>query len=197
MKDKVMGRKVLAMKKVLLTSSGFENIRILKVFVDLLENKGMSEVRALFIPTAAVDSEAIAVLPKCMNDLLYAGIPADRITVFDLHCSMTQEELCQYDVIYFTGGDPRYLLQRINDTGFNKVIPGYLDQGGVYVGVSAGSWVATKNLPNGLGLVNCTLDVHMQVGTKNGPVDLSQCPHVQLTSNNMLVLKGDKCSIVE
>ncbi len=34
----------------------------------------MSEVKALFIPTAAIDAGAIEVLPKCMIDLLKCGI---------------------------------------------------------------------------------------------------------------------------
>ena len=36
--------------------------------------KDVSDVKALFIPTAAIDAGAIEVLPKCMNDLLKCGI---------------------------------------------------------------------------------------------------------------------------
>jgi hypothetical protein len=37
---------------------------------------------------------------------------------------------------------------------------------GVYIGVSAGSWTATNNLPDSLGYINRTLSVHAEVGIK-------------------------------
>lgn len=184
------------MRKVLLTSSGFENKRIMEVFHSLFEREP-SQLKALFVPTAANDVDAIAVLPKCMNDLLNAGIPEGNITVFDLHRNMPIEELSQYDVVYFTGGSPHYLLQRINDTGFNKSLEQFVKNGGVYVGVSAGSWIATNNLPNNLGYINCTLSVHMKVGTKNGPIDTSVNPHIDLTANNVLLIKGNDYFVIE
>lgn len=59
--------------RVLLTSAGLETEEIKEQFMEMLE-KDMSEVKALFIPTAAIDAGAIKVLPKCMNDLLKCGI---------------------------------------------------------------------------------------------------------------------------
>jgi len=184
------------MRKILLTSSGFENKRIMELFHNLLE-KEPSLIKALFIPTAANDADAIAVLPKCMNDLLVAGIPEKNITVFDLHRNMTAEELCEYDVVYFTGGSPHYLLQRINDTGFNNSLKRFVDKGGVYVGVSAGSWIATNNLPNSLGYINCTLSVHTKVGTKSGFIDITNNPHIDLTGNNVILILGNDYQVME
>ena len=37
-----------------------------------------ADTKALFIPTAAIDAEAIEVLPKCMNDLLKCGILKEK-----------------------------------------------------------------------------------------------------------------------
>ncbi len=183
-------------RKILLTSSGFENKRIMEFFHKLVD-KEPGKIKALFIPTAAIDADAIAVLPKCMNDLLSAGIPAENITVFDLHGNMPYEELRAYDVVYFTGGNPRYLLQRVNDTGFNVSLEEFIDHGGVYVGVSAGSVIATQNLPGNLGYINCTLAVHRQIGTKGGKIDTSQCPHIELTGNNVILVVGDDYQVVE
>ena len=108
----------IAMRKILLTSSGFETERIMALFLGLFEKKP-KKLKALFIPTAAIDAGAIEVLPKCMHDLLRAGIPQENVTVFDLHRDMPYDELRQYDLAYFTGGSPQYLLERINATGFN------------------------------------------------------------------------------
>ncbi|MDR2932123.1 MAG: Type 1 glutamine amidotransferase-like domain-containing protein [Oscillospiraceae bacterium] len=185
------------MKKILLTSSGFETEQILKAFLGLFE-KAPSDIKALFVPTAAnaPDSDGIGVLPKCMNDLLKSGIPRKNISIFDLHCNMSFEELKAYDVIYFTGGSPQYLIQRINDTEFNVSLHQYIDNGGVYVGVSAGSLVATNDVPQSLGLVNCTLGVHMPVGTESGEIDTSENPHINLSAENALLITNKKVEVI-
>ena len=183
------------MRKILLTSAGLQTDRLMEVFHGLFDKKP-EEIKALFIPTAANFPDAIAVLPGCMNDLLNAGIPKENICVFDLHRNMEINELKQYDVIYFTGGSPQYLLERINNTGFNKSISEYVDNGGVYIGVSAGSMVATNNLPDNLNFINCTLDVHMPNGTKSGVIITDSNPHVDLTDDNAILILGNKCEII-
>lgn len=77
--------------RVLLTSTGLETEEIKEYFADML-GKEPSSVRALFIPTAAIDADAIEVLPKCMNDLLKCGIQKEHITVYDLHTGMDCNE---------------------------------------------------------------------------------------------------------
>lgn len=89
--------------RVLLTSAGLETEEIKDFFVKLTD-KDMSLVRALFIPVAAIDEDAVAVLPKCMNDLLKCGILNENITVYDLHRGMEIGELMGYDVVYLCGG---------------------------------------------------------------------------------------------
>ena len=90
------------MKKILLTSAGFENPNIQRCFLELL-GKPPAEARALFIPTAAIDEDAKAVLPKCRGDLLGAGILPEHITDFDLDRPMDPDELSAYDAVYFCG----------------------------------------------------------------------------------------------
>lgn len=89
--------------RVLLTSTGLETEEIKECFVEMADRE-MSLMKALFIPTAAIDAGAIEVLPKCMNDLLKCGIPAENIRVYDLHAGMEIEELQQYDVVYLCAG---------------------------------------------------------------------------------------------
>ena len=95
--------------RVLLTSAGLETEEIKAYFTDMI-GKDMLSVKALFIPTAAIDADAIAVLPKCMNDLLKCGIQNKNIKVYDLHIGMELDELQQFDVVYLCGGNTTYLL---------------------------------------------------------------------------------------
>jgi len=184
------------MKRVLLTSSGLENKRVEERFLALL-GKAPAQTQALFLPTAATDAGAISVLPKCMNDLLNLGVPAENVTVFDLHRALSYRELCAFDLIYVTGGDPAYLLDRINDSGFRAPLQQYVTERGVYLGVSAGSVVAVNNMEGNLGYVNCTLGVHCRVGTRNGVVDTTSNPHIDLTGNNALLVCGDVAEVIE
>lgn len=184
------------MKKLLLTSAGFENENLRQIFLQLVGKKP-EDIRALWIPTAATDDDARAVLPKCMGDLALSGIPYRNITTYDLYRPMELEELRRYDTVYFCGGDPYYLLNRIRAVGFDVPLRTFVEEGGVYVGASAGSWIAVRNLPNPLAYVNCSLDCHLEEGDPAGPVDLADCPFLRLTNRQAVLVHGDACSIVE
>lgn len=174
--------------RVLLTSAGLETEELQDVFLRMA-GKEPSAIRALFIPTAAIDADAVGVLPKCMNDLLKCGIPSENITVFDLHCSMESNTLLQYDVVYFCGGSTRYLLNRIRDTGFDQTLNEYIRSNGLVLGVSAGSLIFAENLPDNLGLFPARLDVHQETGTVPGiltpPIDGT----IRLTNSGAIIIR--------
>lgn len=174
--------------RVLLTSAGLETEEIKEYFVKMT-GKNMADVKALFIPTAAIDAEAIEVLPKCMNDLLKCGIPNKNIRVFDLHAGMEPAELQKYDVVYLCGGNTAYLLERINATGFNVTLMEYIRANGMVIGVSAGSILFCNNLADNLGLLNTKLDVHCPDGETRGKVEYPIKDNVRLTNTCALVIR--------
>ncbi len=183
--------------KVMLTSAGLETESLKNFFVKLIR-KDMMCVKALFIPTAAVDADAIAVLPKCMNDLLKCGIPVKNITVCDLHAGMTYDEIIQYDVVYICGGRTEYLLQRINETGFNKTLMAYINADKLVIGVSAGSVIFAGNLTNNLGLIDTKLDVHCPDGEQKGKTTFPLKANIRLTNiQAMLIYDTEDAEIIE
>lgn len=175
--------------RVLLTSAGLETEEIKECFM-ALAGKEMSLMKALFIPTAAIDPDAIGVLPKCMNDLLKCGIPDKNIDVYDLHTGMELERLRQYDAVYLCGGNTRYLLERINATGFHKSLLAYINGNGLVIGVSAGSLIFSNNLEDNLGLLDTKLDVHCTTGEKRGKLTYPLKNNVKLTNTCALVIRG-------
>lgn len=175
--------------RVLLTSAGLETEKIKEYFIKMSE-KDMLDVKALFIPTAAIDPGAIAVLPKCMNDLLKCGIQDKNIRVFDLHIGMNLDELMNYDVVYICGGDTSYLLERINNTGFGMTLMEYIKANGMVIGVSAGSLIFADNLPDNLGLIETKLDVHCPEGETIGKVEYSSKKNLKLTNTSALAVWG-------
>ena len=184
------------MKKIILTANGFENRNIGKVFLKLV-NKEPSQIKVVFVPTAAINSDAIEVLPKCMHDLLDFNIPAENIHVYDLHYKMEYDELSKYDAIYFCGGSTSYLLERINKTGFCTPLKEFINNGGVYVGVSAGSMISSKNLPENLEYLNCKLDVHGNEGINIGKFDPNKYSHIKLPDLRAIIIQDNEYEIIE
>lgn len=184
--------------RVMLTSCGLETKQLEQAFLTML-GKAPKQARVLFVPTAAIDAGAVMVLGKCMNDMLKVGIPENQITVFDLHCTMAMAELSQYDVVYLCGGRTQYLLDRMNDTGFNHVLMQYIADGGMVIGVSAGSLIFTNNLAGNLGLLDTTLSVHSSHGAAPGKLTSPLAPEIRLSNTGAILVRDipDNCELVD
>lgn len=177
--------------RVMLTSCGIETRMIKKHFLRML-GKIPSEIKVLFIPTAANDADAISVLPECMNDLLKCGILKENIQVFDLHRNMQIEELQSFDVVYLCGGSTSYLLERINKTGFRDTLLSYIQNDGFVIGVSAGSLIFANNLPENLGLLDVTMDVHSEKSNIIGNVQIPLIENIKLSNTAAMLIRNIK-----
>ena len=71
------------MENIILTANGFENKNIGKIFLEMLK-KEPSQIKVVFVPTAAINSDAIEVLPKCLHDLLDLNISKENIMANNL-----------------------------------------------------------------------------------------------------------------
>lgn len=182
------------MKKILLTSVGFENKVIKDIFMELVA-KEAKDIRALFITTATVEPDAILVLPKCLEDLLNSGILKENITVYDMHKIITFEEIKRFDVVYVCGGNTSYLVNRMNEVEFKSLIDDFIQNGGIYIGVSAGSIVASGEYPNGLDFIKNKLDVHCEKGTANGIVETEE--PIYLTDRQAILITDEIMEIIE
>ena len=105
--------------------------------------------------------------------------------------------LIKYDAIYFCGGDTSYLLKRINETGFNEILKNYIKNGGIYIGVSAGSIIMANNLQDNLGYLNCKLDVHGNEGIKIGKFDPKDYSYIKLPDNKAIIIKNNEYEVIE
>lgn len=183
---------------VLLTSCGLETDKIEQVFLKML-NKEPAQIKAMFIPTAAISPDAIEVLPKCLNDLLKCGIVRENIFVYDLHDDVDNDLSEAYDVVYLCGGDPNYLLRRICERGFDKKLKLFIKHGGVVVGVSAGSMIFADDMPNNLGLLRCALDVHCRenICEKAGQYSLNRVERIRLGNKQAIIIEKDYFAVIE
>mgnify|MGYP000763032221 CR=1 FL=1 len=182
---------------VLLTSCGLETEQIENTFKNMFD-KPLAEVKAMFIPTAADSPDAIEVLPKCLNDLLKVGIKRKNIFVYDLYDELDSGFYDTLDVIYLCGGNPEYLLKRINERGFDSRLLSFINNEGVAVGVSAGSMIFADDMPDNLGVLKCALDVHCDDNNceKTGRYPKDRRERIKLGNSQAIVFDGDCIMII-
>jgi len=87
------------------------------------------------------------------------------------------------------------LVSRMEEINFKQTVSEYIVNGGIYVGVSAGSVCASGKYPNGLGFINNVLDVHCDIGTENGRIKTDE--KVCLTNNQVIFIDDNGMEIFE
>lgn len=182
------------MKKILLTSTGFENRNIENKFLELL-NKEPEKAKVLFIITAAIDIGAVKILSKCADDLLNCGIKEENITVYNMHKAIKEEELQKFDAIYVCGGTTKYLVERMYEVNFKEVVNKFINNGGIYIGVSAGTVATSGKYENNLEFIKNKIDVHCEKGSKNGVIVNDD--EISLTDNQAIYINDEEMVIFE
>ena len=154
--------------KVFLTSSGIETRNLVQ---EVLKQtfKYPDTLKVLFIPTAAIDPDSIEMLPKCLNDLYRCGIQKENITVYTMHYELEATLSSMYDIIYITGGNTQYLLNRVREKNFHQRLLQFIEEDGILIGVSAGSIIFADNLDNNLELIPTRLEVHVDPSIATAP----------------------------
>ena len=89
-----------------------------------------------------------------------------------------------YDAIYFCGGSPEYLMKRIRRVRLAAPLRQFTEEGGVYVGVSAGSIIAASNMRSGLQLVKLRTACPLRCrGSSPERFHLALYPQIRLTNS--------------
>lgn len=131
--------------KLLLTSGGLENKSIIKALSDLLQ-KPFEESKVVFISTAANIEEDKSYVEKDYLSLTKIGVKEiQKFDILNKSLSKIKKTFNNADIIWFTGGNTFYLLNQLKETKLDKNINKLL-LNKIYVGVSAGSIVATPNV---------------------------------------------------
>ena len=133
------------MKKIILTSAGLSNQKITEEFLRLL-NKPASETKIIFVPTASRTEEELFYVNKSKKQLFHIGVKDENIKVLHLDHEVFYDEVKDYDVIYVGGGNTFYILHKVRESGFDKIIKQFVDSGKIYFGVSAGSYIACPTI---------------------------------------------------
>jgi dipeptidase E len=168
------------MKRLLLTSSGLRwkgSLKLRKEFLKLLD-KPSEEIRVLVIRTVR-RREDLKRINKVIKALKKAGIQKKNIIDANISKNIKNNKFKEkFDVIYFCGGNTFYILDRTRKTGFDKLIKQHINQGRLYVGVSAGSIIVHKTIePAGVGKFGDKNDINLKNLTGLSLVNFAIFPH--------------------
>ncbi len=202
------------MTKLLLTSTGLANLNITNQFLQII-GKPVSQVKIIFVPTASRSEEELKYVQKSKKELLDLGILENHIKTLNLDKPVSFQEVENFDVIYVCGGNTFYLLKKVRETGFDKVIIEFAKTDNLYFGVSAGSILVCPNIDiaspfdendvsltdlTGLNLIDVIVSPHYKDEEKAIIDDFrkkSQYKVVPLTDEQALLILDGETKIVE
>lgn len=168
-------------RSIFLTSDGLSQASK-AVFLEHIGKKTDS-IKLMVVPTAGILSDSAREgLAVCLSELMAMGIRYENITVYNLELVIskgyvrtysayvseispivrlvTADELASYDAIVISGGDASFLTAEMNRTGFATEVKKAVDEGLVYVGISAGSMFGAGSFENGLQLIKNAIIPH-------------------------------------
>jgi len=171
------------MKKLLLTSAGLANSKITEAFLKLVD-KPASEIKIVFVPTASRTEEELHYVEESKKELIGLGIKRENIKTLNLDRKISYGDVTDFDMIYVCGGNTFYLLKKVRESGFDGIIKKFVENGGIYFGVSAGSNLAGPNIEiASLGDEN---DVELKDFTGLNLIDAAICPHSDKKDNEKI-----------
>lgn len=132
--------------KLLLTSAGWwKSPAIGREFIKLVGKKP-SEIRIFLVITPIKYLKRNKYILRQFRQFKEFKIPKENITFFKLNRKIKKADLKNIDVIFVFGGEPLEYLSRIRKTGLDKAIKNFVKRGGVYLGLSAGSYVVCPTM---------------------------------------------------
>ena len=158
--------------KLILSSSDFRNSKSEK-FIHLHLGKPISDVKVLYFPNEKATAESIksGMYEKRLMEL---GFQKKNIYVANYFSPSPFFHL-KIDAVYISGGNTFGTMKHLRESGLDKAILNYVQNGAIYIGGSAGAHIATADISHvakydrdtfgltdlsGLGLYNGILICH-------------------------------------
>ncbi|HUW24357.1 MAG TPA: Type 1 glutamine amidotransferase-like domain-containing protein [Patescibacteria group bacterium] len=132
------------MRKLFLTSAGLP-LETAPFFSELLD-RDPQELKLAMIPTAGYPEIDKVCLNEAKEGLGKSGF---QIEVIDLKVEdpkIVKSKLEKVDIINVGGGNTFFLLYWVRKCGLDKYLKELIDQGKIYIGVSAGSIIMGPNI---------------------------------------------------
>ena len=187
---------MIFLKNVILTSSLYESIELVKKFLD----KNTESKKILFIPTATnVDEykKYIHLTQKAFEDFDYEVENFD-VSIFSEE--IAKEKLSEAKIVFISGGNTFYLLQELKRKNLTSYLKERIENGLLYIGESAGSVIAAPDIEYASIVDDKTLATELDDYTGLNLVDFYIVPHFEEepfveSSRNTVELYKDKLDL--
>ena len=187
---------MIFLKNMILTSSLYESIELVKKFLD----KNTESKKILFIPTATnVDEykKYIHLTQKVFEDF---GYEVENFDVSVFSEEIAKEKLSQAKIVFISGGNTFYLLQELKRKNLTSYLKERIENGLLYIGESAGSVIAAPDIEYASIVDDKTLATELEDYTGLNLVDFYIVPHFEEepfveSSRNTVELYKDKLDL--
>ena len=138
------------MNNIVLTSCGIRKESFKKRFYEIVSKEELNNKKVLYITTASdgEDDDDKTWMDEEYKTILDLGINESNIIEYKIGNDININD---FDIIYMMGGNTFYLLNIIRNTGFDKIIKDFIDNGKIYIGSSAGSEILGNSVDIALG----------------------------------------------
>lgn len=109
-------------------------------------SKPISKMKMAYIMTASKGARDISYLIKHKQRMAELEYNFEEIDIEGKNENELMKIFIDKEVIYIEGGNTFYLLRSVRQSGFGKVIKNLLDRGVIYIGSSAGSYIACPTI---------------------------------------------------
>lgn len=134
------------MKGVLLLKSSGQDTESYKPLLPYLK-KSLNKIKICFITTASYPEVNRDYLKSDMQTMSKIGLKQiQEYDIKDKNEKTLRKDLSNFDIIFVSGGNTFYLLKHVKESGFDKVIPSLLNNGKIYIGASAGSYITCPTI---------------------------------------------------
>jgi len=134
--------------------------------------------KLLFIDTAAeVEEGDLQWLKDDRDSLVKAGFLVTNYTLTGKSKEEVKRDLTPYDILYVSGGNVFWLLEKIQQSNCATIMRDFVEQGKTYIGTSAGSIVAGPDIKPTWRLVKAEKAKHLKGYAGLALVDFVIFPH--------------------
>lgn len=149
-----------------------------KVAHEVAKKINKKGAKLVFIDTAAeVEEGDLKWKEDDRNSLISAGFDVTEYTITGQNKEEIKNFLKDFDIIYFSGGNTFYLLEKIQQSDIHDLIVNFIKNGKIYIGSSAGSVIAGPNIAPLRDLDNYLKAPNLKGHKGFGLVDFIVFPH--------------------
>ena len=184
------------MKNMILTSSLYESIELVKKFLD----KNTESKKILFIPTAANVEEYKKYMHLTQKAFEDFGYEVENFDVSVFSEEIAKEKLSEAKIVFISGGNTFYLLQELKRKNLITYLKERIENGLLYIGESAGSVIAAPDIEYASVIDDKTVATELDDYTGLNLVDFYIVPHFEEepfveSSRNTVELYKDKLDL--